>query len=554
MKRKHMILSAVGAMVVVLAGFATARQIDGGAAAEKEFKVLSFTANVVYGTDHLIVRGDQFRIDHKADRSMKGQKVQVSRSLPRNDRYAVKICNKRGAADVFVIQQPRRENGFELRVRIERKKEMAAEAVAFDVYAFRTAQFAHPYNVVLITIDTLRADRLGCYGCNRRTSPNLDRFAGQALRFTNAFSTSSFTPPAHASLLTSRYVRDHGLLTWEKLPEEQLTLAEVLSGCGYRTAATICLTLLSRQNMGQGFEVGSEGIRDGREAISDALAFLRTPADGPFFLWLHVYDVHSPYGRVPNWVSCFSPSTRPGVGDSHRHYNLRPGQAEEQGLSAEDLQFIAERYDAGVAYVDSQLGPLLDELSTPQRLEDTLIVITSDHGENLLEYRECLFSHDPFLYSVVTRVPLLIRYPEARGGGQQCDRLVSLIDVAPTVTDVIGLRAPDSFDGASLLPLLTRNSWPRKELFMECWGWEKRKAVRSLERVVIHDLNSKETMFFDLRSDPAEQSPSIAPQDATASWLQRRLLEFMHAGGGDVQPPQMDAETLKQLRTLGYID
>jgi arylsulfatase len=550
-----MILSVSATLCVVMACIAAARQEDGGAApAEMEFKVLSFTANAVYGTDHLIVRGDQFKIEHKADQTIRGQKVQVFKNLPRNDRYTVKIRNKRGAADVFVLQQPRPENGFELRVLIERRREMAAEAVAFDVYAFRAAEFERPYNIVLITIDTLRADRLGCYGYHRPTSPNLDRFTGQAVLFTNAFSTSSFTPPAHASLLTSRYVSDHGLLTWEKLPEEQLTLAEVLSDCGYRTAATICLTLLTRQNMGQGFEVGSEGIRDGREAVSDALAFLRMPGDGPFFLWLHVYDVHRPYGRAPNWVSCFSPSGRPGVGDSHRHYNLRPGQAEEQGLSAKDLQFIADRYDAGVAYVDSQLGPLLDELSIPRRLKDTMIVITSDHGESLLEYRKYLFSHDPFLYSVVTRVPLLIRYPEARGAGQRCDKLVSLIDVAPTVTDMIGLRAPDSFEGASLLPLLTGNPWPRTEIFMECWGWEKLRAIRSLERLLIHDLNSKKTMFFDLRSDRTEQNPSIAPRDSTASRLQRRLMEFIDAEGGDVEPAQLDAKTLKQLRTLGYID
>jgi arylsulfatase A-like enzyme len=242
------------------------------------------------------------------------------------------------------------------------------------------------------------------------------------------------------------------------------------------------------------------------------------------------------------------------VGDSHRHYNLRPNEAEEQGLSAEDLQFIADRYDAGVTYVDSQLGPLLDELSTPQRLKDTMIVITSDHGENLLEYRECLFSHDPFLYSVVTRVPLLIRYPEAKGGGQRCDKLVSLIDVAPTVTEIIGLPTPGSFDGKSLLPLLTGNSWPREEIFMECWGWEKLKAIRSPERLVIHDLNSKRSMFFDLRSDPTEQNSSVEPGDTTARHLQRRLMEFIDAEGGDVEPPQLDAETLKQLRTLGYID
>jgi arylsulfatase len=438
-----------------------------------------------------------------------------------------------------------------------------AGPVLFDVYAVRTPELKHPYNIVVITIDTLRADRLGCYGYKRPTSPNLDAFAKEAVLFKNAFSTSSFTPPAHASLFTSKYVADHGLLTWNKLPDGEVTLAEVLQDCGYMTAASISRTMLSRQNLGQGFDLWKEGdVRDGREVVQDGLQILRSPSNRPLFLWLHLFDVHRPYGREPGWAKRFNAGGRAGVGDNEKDYNLASKEyrklgngLEGSGLSEADLQFIADRYDAGVAYADSVLGPLLTELSKSPRLEDTLVVVTSDHGENLLEHRECLFSHDPFLYSVVTRIPLLIRYPKAADGGKTVESLVSLIDIAPTVMDAIGLDVPPSFKtGRSIEPLrMEDEEWRKRKVYMECWGWEKLKAVRSQKHLILTDMKTGKAEYYELTNDPGELQPFPTPQSECDSRIAGLLSEFSKRKNANAEAPKLDSDLEQQLRSLGYV-
>ena len=421
----------------------------------------------------------------------------------------------------------------------------------------------NPYNVVIITVDNLRADHLGCYGYERSTSPNIDRFAQQSMLFSQAYSTSSFTPPAHASLFTSKYVGDHGLVTWNKLNRKEHTLAEELKENGYATAASVSLNLLLWQNLGQGFDLRRQGsFKDGDKIIQDALSVVAQESESPFFLWLHLFDVHRPYGRHPDWTYRFASAEFQGVGDAIKDYNLWSGKEykngnslENSGFSPADLQFLADRYDAGIGYVDSLLKLLLHELSMPGRLENTLVILTSDHGENLLEHKECLFSHDPFLYSVVTQIPLLIRYPGASGAGTKSHALVSLIDIAPTVMDTIGLPVPASFSqGKSLLPLLKGDSdWGRKEIYMECWGWAHLKAVRSKERLVIEDLNEKNVAFYDLKIDPGEISPYFHPKDKADQDVLGKLEAFSQGKEQKRFVKKIDPETKRRLKSLGYI-
>jgi membrane-anchored protein YejM (alkaline phosphatase superfamily) len=421
----------------------------------------------------------------------------------------------------------------------------------------------NPYNVVIITIDNLRADHLGCYGYERSTSPNIDLFARQSMLFSQAYSTSSFTPPAHASLFTSKYVGDHGLVTWNKLNRKEHTLAEVLKENGYATAASVSLNLLFWQNLGQGFNLRRQrSFKDSDKIIQDALHIIAQESQSPFFLWLHLYDVHRPYGRHPDWKNRFAAQECQGVGDSIKHYNLWSGNEykdgnslENSGFSPADLQFLADRYDAGIGYVDSLLKTLLKELSNPGRLDDTLVILTSDHGENLLEHKECLFSHDPFLYSVVTQIPLLIRYPGASGAGKKSHEMVSLIDIAPTVLETIGLPVPASFSlGKSLLPLLRGDSdWGRMEIYMECWGWAHLKAVRSRERLVIEDLNEKKVVFYDLKIDPGEMSPYFHPKNEADQDVLGKLEAFSQGKEHKRFLRKIDPETKRMLKSLGYI-
>ncbi len=522
-------------------------------------KVLTCTVQPGGGSARLIVRGSDVRVEPDPDQPARTLETKVFNQFPRSGTYHADLQRRTPSNWLSVVKQPGPDNGFELQVMVAGGP--TSRPVTFDVYAVPTAEFENRFNVVVITIDTLRPDRLGCYGHSRLTSPNLDRFAEQSVRFTNAFSTSSFTPPAHASLFTSKYPGDHGLLGWNRLPDDQVTLAEVLKGCGFVTAASVNLDLLTEQNLGQGFDWQGEGRRDGRLVVADGIRFIHAPADSPKFVWLHFYDVHRPYGGPPDSVRRFNPGGRDGVGDDEPHYNLRPLDNPEHGYSLKasgldeaDLEFITDRYDAGIAYVDALLGPVFEALSTPQRQQDTMVVVTSDHGENLREHPEFLFSHDPYLHSVVTHIPLLIRYPGARGGGSTTNALVSLIDVAPTVLEVIGAHVPSEFnEGRSLMPLLKSDTdWPRQEIFMESWSWKMQKAVRSAGHLAILEVSNAETQFFALANDPLEHRPALQPGSGPGARLQELLKAFSRRPGANAAMPELDEQTKEKLRSLGY--
>lgn len=406
-------------------------------------------------------------------------------------------------------------------------------------------------NVLLITIDTLRADRLGCYGYHRPTSPHIDALAAQSVRFERAFSTSSFTPPSHASIMTSLYVGQHGLRTWNKLPDEHETLAETLKAAGYKTAASVNLNLLRKNNLGQGFDWQREELRDGRVVVNNAFELIRRPDAEPFFIWLHVYDVHRPYAREGSWARFFNPDGRPGVGDPETHYNLFPNKIAQRGLSEDDLKFIDDRYDAGIAYIDSQLGPLFAELNSPEHLANTMIVVTSDHGENLLDRRDRVFAHDPFLYQEVGRIPLIIRYPGLLAAGASYDPVVSLIDVAPTILETVGLPIPRAYAGLSLLPLSRGEPWPRQAVFQETWGVADAKAIRTPDRFVLSDRKHNTVEYFDLKNDPKELNPLSNPPDSVSSKMLDDLHAFARSERADVAQ-DVDPELHEKLKTLGY--
>ncbi len=523
---------------------------------KEEIHLLSFAADAVDGVDVLILKDGVVAIEHRQWRPIEGLRTEVVAPLPPAGEFRVVVRNRVGRPRVDVIEQPLSDERV-VRVRIDDGPSAGAAPLTFDLYALPARRAPNPSNVLVVTIDSLRADRLGCYGYARPTSPNLDRFAKQCVRFEHAFSTSSFTPPSHASLLTSRYVSDHGLYTWNRLDPRQVTLAEVLAVHDYRTGASVNLALLSDQNLGQGFGWRREGARDARAIVSEALEFIRAGRDQPFFVWLHLYDVHRPYGRTGSFTSTFAAAARPGVGDVEQHYNLTPGAAEERGLGEDDLHYIIDRYDAGIRYVDAELEPLLAELSTRERRADTLVVITADHGESLLDHEKRSFTHDPFLYTAVTRVPLFIRYPDGVGGagaGTTRDHLVSLIDVAPTILGVLGIAPPPTFDGVDLRQLEDGRGGPRGEVFMECYGWETLKAARTRERLIVRDMTQKQTRFFDVVADPGELRGVAQAPDPGARALLDRLIEFATRRPEGEGPPALDPDVIRRLKELGYIE
>jgi len=512
-----------------------------------------FRTAALDGVDRLVIRGDACSIEHLEWQPMAEPVWKIRGKVPREGDWRLEVRRQQGRAVVTVEQQPSAANHWETRVRLDDGGPAGAAPLEFELVLVEARHARRPRNVLVITLDSLRPDRLGCYGHLRATSPTLDRLAAASVRYTNAFSTSSFTPPSHASLLTSRYVGDHGLLTWESLDGEQLTLPEVLSDYGYRTGAAVNLQLLTGHGLGQGVAWQRDHDRDARAIVSDAIEFLATAGDAPWFLWLHLYDVHWPYAREPGFAERFA-GRRVADAADEESYNLTPEQRRERKVGAEKLRDIVDRYDAGIAYADAELAPLFARLEDPRRLADTLVIVTADHGESLLDHDERYFSHDPFLYSAVTRIPLLIRYPGGAGAGTVSEELTGLLDLAPTVLDQLGIEPPDAFRGLPLRPAAApaaNGATPRDHLFMECWGWEELKAVRDRRYLVILDTKTKRTRAFDLQHDPGEVHPLAALPDDAHDLLEA-LMGFAARRRVRESPGELDDATLQRLRALGY--
>jgi arylsulfatase A-like enzyme len=510
----------------------------------------TFKTESLDGVDRLVLRGDDCKVEHLQWQPMARPVWRFRGGVPREGHWILEVRNKKGRPGVVVEQQPSEKNHWETKVLLDDGAAGGASPLEFELVFVEVPDIEHPFNVLLITIDSLRPDRLGCYGHSRPTSPTLDAFARESVRYSNAFSTSSFTPPSHASLLTSRYVGDHGLLTWESLASEQLTLPEVLVSYSYRTGACVNLDLLSSNGLGQGVGFQREENRNARAVVSDAIEFLADASDRPWFLWLHLYDVHRPYGREPGYAARFA--GHPVADESSEEcYNLTPEQRRDRRCTESGLEDVVSRYDAGIAYADAELAPLFARLDDPGRQQDTLIVLTADHGESLLDHDERYFSHDPFLYSAVTRIPLLIRYPGLAGAGTVSSELTGLLDVAPTVLDQIGLPQPDEFRGLPLKPADPGARRSRDHLFMECWGWEELKAVRNDRYLLILDTKSNTTRAYDLEHDPKELHPFTLIPSAARS-LETALSRFAARPRARETPGELDEATLSRLRALGY--
>jgi arylsulfatase A-like enzyme/Tfp pilus assembly protein PilF len=399
-----------------------------------------------------------------------------------------------------------------------------------------------PRNVLLVTIDTLRADHVGAYGYAAAQTPRLDALAASGMRFERATTVAPLTLPVHSSLLTGTFpawhgVRDNGGFY---LGDEQTTLAEVLKGRGYRTGGFVASFVLDRRwGTSQGFDrffdefdldrfkdsLGMDAIqRPGNEVVDQALAWLGAAKDDrPFFAWVHLYDPHAPYEAPEPYRSRF-PATQAGA------------------------------YDAEIAFADAQLGRLFDALSADGRLADTLVVVAGDHGEMLGERAEQ--THGFFIYEPVTHVPLVMAGPgvPARVVPDQ----VRVVDVMPTVLARLGVPAPSAVQGRDLAPLARGE---RMALFAhsESWypryhyGWSELRSVQDGRYKLIHAPRPE---LFDLSDDPREARDLAREQPARVATLTRALEEMESAVAGTAAaagPRAMDAETEERLAALGYV-
>lgn len=391
--------------------------------------------------------------------------------------------------------------------------------------------------VVVVTFDTTRADRIGCYGYEGARTPHLDRLAAEGVLFEQAVSPVPTTLPAHASIFTGLYPHDHGIRYNHlfRLPPEATTLAELFGAAGYATAAFPGSRVLdSRFGLDQGF--GSyvdvpppedrsvdptAALRPAAEGVDLALAWLDGHAEDDALLWLHFYE--------PHW----------------RYEPPFPFSAE----------FRERPYDGEIAYADQQLGRLLERLRADSRWPETLVIVAADHGEGLYDHRERF--HAYLVYESTQRVPLIIRAPGIRAA--RIAEPVGLTDILPTVLDLVGLEAPRGLRGISLRPALEGGPPPTRELYFETlagsigFGWRELKGVRYGNWKLI-DSDSPE--LFDLDADPGELR-NLATSEPERLAEMRVELERVSRPSGDalevVAPEGTEAEIRASLAGLGYI-
>ncbi|HXV76621.1 MAG TPA: sulfatase [Candidatus Polarisedimenticolaceae bacterium] len=401
---------------------------------------------------------------------------------------------------------------------------------------------AVPRNLVLVSIDTLRADRLGCYGHPRPTSPVIDALARDGVIFDDASAPSPWTKPSHGALLSGRYPSRNGLTTMAgELDAQTPHLAELLRDAGFQTVAIVNSKLLTQGGLARGFDHVEylpyrQGDRRGSPVSSTAVELLdRRDQRRRLFAFIHYMDVHSDYVSLPRYEEMFvRPYDGYADGSTQQLYRFSLGLFD---LDRRDADHLLDLYDAGIRQIDDRIGRLVDYLKQQGLLDETLVVVLSDHGEEFLEHGSVLHGHSQF--QEVVRVPLLLCGPTVPRG-VRVSTPVSLVDVMPTVIDLLGLPLPDRLDG---LPL--RGAWdgssalpPGRELFFEAdvvWPppgpglspLGPYRAVRSGRFKLHYDVDTKHAGLFDLERDPGETVNVIADHPNEARRLWRRLERFL---------------------------
>ena len=399
-------------------------------------------------------------------------------------------------------------------------------------------------NVVLVTLDTTRADRMGFLGSTRGATPQLDLLAKESVVFERAYAQAPITTVSHATILSGTLpqlhkVNDFGV----PLPAALPYLPALLRAEGYRTAAFVGSLILDPRNglapgFDRGWDVYDAGFkarrgkesrydtmeRRGGEVVSRALAWLAANAKaGPFLLWVHLYDAHDPYDPPEPWKA----------------------------------RFAKAPYDGEIAYVDALLGKLVAGLRAGQQLERTALVVLADHGESLGEHGES--THGVFLYDSTLHVPLLVRLPGAKYPGRRVPARVSLVDVLPTVLEAVGLKPPPAVQGESLLPLVTavkpgdRASYAETDYPKRAFGWSSLGSWR-IEKFLF--VKSPRRELYDLGADPTARRNLAEERSSVADRIQEQMEAFRAQTGGSATASAespLDPALAERLAALGYV-
>ena len=401
--------------------------------------------------------------------------------------------------------------------------------------AAHSAPAPAPSNVILITLDTVRADRMGFLGSQRGLTPNLDTLAAQSIVFSRAYSQVPLTNPSHATILTGTYpqfhhVNDFAIPLTKDLPD----LPQILHEHGYATAAFVGAAVLDPRGTAPGFDRGfdtydadTQSFRPGSMVIEHAMAWLKQHHHGPFFIWVHLYDAHAPYISPEPFKS----------------------------------RYPKEPYDASIAYADSVVGDMLKQVRAMTLYDNTVIALMSDHGEAFGEHGER--EHGYFLYDETIHVPLLIKLPAQHFGGKQIEKRAGLVDVAPTILQAVDIPVPPAMQGHPLLPLVQETGGAGESLIDRpvysetdypylAYGWSPLRSLRSNKYLFVEAPRQE---LYDQSSDPAAEHNLSASSPAVTDTLKSTLDAFRSktANSGEIPKAIVDAQQVKKLNALGYV-
>lgn len=449
------------------------------------------------------------------------------------------------------------------------------------------ARSKDPRHIILISLDTLRPDHLGCYGYSRMTSPNIDALARQGVLFHNAYSTTSWTLPAHVSLLTGLNCLHHQVYySHQSMHPRLVTLAELLRAGGlYCAAYTGGGYLSERYGFAKGFDVYQElsGLavdslqrHDEAQLQADlACRWIDRNKDKDFFLFLHTYQPHDPYANGSDSGKAFlAPSARwtqifMKTYLKDRRHGLK--------FSDADRQNIVDLYDGEIKYTDEYfIKPIVDKLKETNLYDNCWLILTSDHGEEFYEHES--WTHEHSLYEEAVRIPLILKLPRSEHGGAGIRELVGIIDIAPTVLErTKGSPAMENCDGRSLWPLIKGGSSGERPLLMELASFAfkvcphlvgvrqgdhkilwNRMARNPYSSRVSADIGGEKVELYDLKNDPAERrnlAREALHRDQSGKylgWLRSHPFGLPKAADAS-ERVRMDKELEERLRALGYV-
>jgi len=438
-------------------------------------------------------------------------------------------------------------------------------------------------NVLLVVIDTARADKFGCYGHPGGLTPAVDRLAAEGVLFERALAHAPWTLPSTASLLTSLHPQEHGAgghldlepltrgqgprVAFTALADDNHPVVEAFRAAGWRTGAVVNVDFLDEDfGLTQGVDdldarwyASNEEVRSAAETTDQALAWLDERAGEPFFLLAHYFDAHAVYAPPAEYRRRFAaPVDREDGGfvfGTRAHMlMLRAGQLE---LDPALIERAERLYEAELAYVDAQVGRLFEGLAERGLEQDTLVVLTADHGEEFLEHGG--FEHGHSLHEELLSVPLVMRMPGRLPAGARVDGSAALIDVAPTLCELVGLDAPASFSGRGLLAAARDGAVPERPVLSHgnFWGAPLESWESGPWKLVLVPVENGEraARLYDRATDPAELRDVATEHPAIVERLRAELASVheLLASRASGQEVELSAERRARLEALGYL-